>query len=49
MIKVVKPEQAPKKLLEKGKKKRLTNCNSYERNKAAYDEGEINFEFDSKI
>ena len=49
MIKINKPRQAPKVLREKGKKERRTNCNLYTLNKAAYDAGKKNFEFDSKI
>ena len=49
MINIDKSRQAPKTLRDKGKKKKRANCNAYTRNKAAYDEGEKNFEFDSKI
>lgn len=49
MIKIDKLRQAPEILRDKGKKKRLANCNSYTRNKAAYRKGKKNFEFDSNI
>ena len=49
MIKITKLRQAPNILRDKGKKKRRINCNSYTRNKAAYDSGEKTFEFDSSI
>ena len=49
MIKINKPKDVPKVLLDKGKKKRKANCSAYTRNKAAYDNGEKKFEFDLKI
>lgn len=49
MIKIDRPKQAPKKLLNEGKKKRRAHCVSYTRNKSKYDSGERKFEFDSDI
>lgn len=49
MIKIEKPEEAPKKLSDAGKKKRRSHSSSYTRNKAKYDAGKKKFEFDSKI
>ncbi len=49
MISIDKPQQAPKVLRDRGKKKRRANCNSYTRNKTAYNTGKKTFEFNSKI
>jgi len=49
VIKIDKPRRAPKVLLGKGKQKTKGSCDSYKRNKAAYDKGERDFKFDSNI
>lgn len=49
MIKIDKPDIAPRKLREAGKKKRRSHCTSYTKNKKKYDSGKKTFEFNPDI
>ncbi|MBD2313334.1 hypothetical protein H6G20_16830 [Desertifilum sp. FACHB-1129] len=49
MIRIHKPLNPPKKLVQDGKKKRKSNCLSYSKNIEAYQSGEKDFSFDRSI